>query len=328
MALRQMNSYQPKPWSRTRRQTISSTRNNPSGTPQSQRPVSQPVLVRTYTGNTGENIINNNNHHHHNNNKPPEPAKNPSTPSPRRLSFPFLSIPSSPPQNKTTGPKLPPPEAFSIESILTAIDPSIQGTLTSIAKIYGCSKLSLANEYGSHIAPLGEIRAPPGYLLTVDEASSEQERQQDETDNGGVDSCYMSFAPFSVTGDRSSVQAQPDTPRSTTETNLGFELDAGFGGPATREFAEGDGVCGRGLLGEDGEQRVVTPAVVSEVHLDAQADQVLESGAGDDGSGSLSLLGGLQSFFNRVTQYGQARTCRQSAEVQLRAMLHRDLPAE
>jgi len=322
MALRQMNSYQPKPWSRTRRQTISTTRNNASGTPQSQRPVSQPVLVRTYSGNAGENIINNHN------NKPPEPAKNSSAPSPRRLSFPFLSTPSSTPQIKSTGPELPPPEAFSIESILNAIDPSIQETLTSIAEIYGRSKLSLANEYGSHIAPLGEIRAPPGYLLTVDEASSEQERQQDETDNVGMDSCYMSFAPFSVAGDGSSVQAQPDTPRSTTETNLGFDLDAGFGGPVTREFAEGNGVCGRDLLGEDGEQRVVTPAVVSEVYLDAQADQVLEFGVGDGGPRSLSLLGGLQSFFNRITQYGQARSCRQSAEVQLRAMLHRDLPAE
>lgn len=138
----------------------------------------------------------------------------------------------------------------------------------------------------------------------------------------------MSFAPFSVAGDGSSVQAQPDTPRSTTETNLGFDLDAGFGGPVTREFAEGNGVCGRDLLGEDGEQRVVTPAVVSEVYLDAQADQVLEFGVGDGGPRSLSLLGGLQSFFNRITQYGQARSCRQSAEVQLRAMLHRDLPAE
>ena len=212
------------------------------------------------------------------------------------------------------------------------INPTIQPTLTTIAEIYGRSKLSLANEYGSHIAPLGEIRAPPGYLLPVDEASSEQERQHDGTgdgDIGGEDSCYMSFAPFSVAGDESSVLAEPDTPRLTAEVNLGFELDGGVGGPVTREFAEGDGGCGKDLLGQDVEQRVVTPAVVSEVHLDAQADQVLESGAGDGGTEtSFSVLGGLQPLFSRIAQYGQARSCRQSAEVKLRAMLHRDLPAQ
>ena len=68
---------------------------------------------------------------------------------------------------------------------------------------------------------------------------------------------------------------------------------------------------------------------MSEVLLDAQANQVLESGAGDDGAGSsLSVMGGLQSFFSRIARYGQAQTCRQSAEVQLRAMLHRDLSAD
>lgn len=145
----------------------------------------------------------------------------------------------------------------------------------------------------------------------------------------------MSFAPFSVAGDGSSVLAEPDTPRSMAEMNLGFGLDGGVGGlgsgpwPVTREFAEGNEVCGRGLLGEDIEQRVVTPAVVSEVLLDAQADQALESRPGDDGAGSsLSVMGELQSFFSRITWYGQTRTCRQSAEVQLRAMLHRDLSAD
>ena len=124
----------------------------------------------------------------------------------------------------------------------------------------------------------------------------------------------MSFAPFSVAGDGSSVLAEPDTPRSMAEMNLGVELDGGVGGlgsepPVTRKFAEGDGVCGRGLSGEDVEQRVVTPAVVPEI-LDAQADQVLESGAGDDGAGpSLSVMGRLQSFFSRIARYGQARTC-------------------
>lgn len=82
------------------------------------------------------------------------------------------------------------------------------------------------------------------------------------------------------------------------------------------------------------EQSRVTPAVVSEIHLDAQADSQSNVGhdqttAEDNGPRPpLSVLGGLQSFFSRIAQYGQSNSCRQSAEVQLRAMLQRDLSAD
>ena len=66
-------------------------------------------------------------------------------------------------------------EDFSIESILQAIEPDIRDTLDTIAEIYGRSKLSLANEHSSHMQPLGEIRAPPGGLVTVEEASPDNE---------------------------------------------------------------------------------------------------------------------------------------------------------
>lgn len=72
--------------------------------------------------------------------------------------------------------KLPSVQDFGIEGILRAIEPDIRSTLDTIAEICGRSKLSLANEYGSHRPPLGEIRAPAGGLLAVEEASSSNER--------------------------------------------------------------------------------------------------------------------------------------------------------
>ncbi|EFW16079.1 conserved hypothetical protein [Coccidioides posadasii str. Silveira] len=80
--------------------------------------------------------------------------------------------------------KLPPVQEFGIEGILRAIEPDIRNTLEAIAEICGRSKLSLANEYGSHRPPLGEIRAPTRPmnhgLLAVEEATSSSERLADE----------------------------------------------------------------------------------------------------------------------------------------------------
>jgi hypothetical protein len=73
--------------------------------------------------------------------------------------------------------ELPPVSDFSIEGILAAIEPEIEGTIDAIAEIMGRSRLTLANEYDSHMPPQGEIRAgshPP--LLPVEEASSSNER--------------------------------------------------------------------------------------------------------------------------------------------------------
>ncbi|EEP79024.1 predicted protein [Uncinocarpus reesii 1704] len=76
--------------------------------------------------------------------------------------------------------KLPRVQDFGIDGILRAIEPDIQTTLDAIAEICGRSKLSLANEYGSHRPPLGEIRAPARLadhgLLAVEETSSSNER--------------------------------------------------------------------------------------------------------------------------------------------------------
>ena len=75
------------------------------------------------------------------------------------------------------GDELPPVSDFSIEGILAAIQPDIEGTIDAIAEIMGRSRLTLANEYDSHMPPQGEIRAashPP--LLPVEEASSSNER--------------------------------------------------------------------------------------------------------------------------------------------------------
>ena len=57
--------------------------------------------------------------------------------------------------------ELPSLESFSFQDILKEIDPEIKVSVDAIAEIYGRSKLSLADEYGSHRPPLGDFHALP-----------------------------------------------------------------------------------------------------------------------------------------------------------------------
>lgn len=82
--------------------------------------------------------------------------------------------------------EMPSIDEFNIEAILQAIEPDIRSTLDSIAEICGRSKLSLANEYGSHIAPFGEMHPGLGGLVTVEEASVSSERLANADDNNVV----------------------------------------------------------------------------------------------------------------------------------------------
>ncbi|MCJ1483701.1 hypothetical protein MMC06_003869 [Schaereria dolodes] len=55
--------------------------------------------------------------------------------------------------------ELPPLSAFSFQEILAAIDPDVRISIDTIAEICGRSKMSLANQYHSHLTPHGELHA-------------------------------------------------------------------------------------------------------------------------------------------------------------------------
>ncbi|MCJ1301009.1 hypothetical protein MMC08_003808 [Hypocenomyce scalaris] len=85
--------------------------------------------------------------------------------------------------------ELPPLEAFSFQEILQSINSEITVPIDNIAEICGRSKMSLSNEYSSHLPPQAEFSQGISHganhsldavlhprLLTVDEASSSHER--------------------------------------------------------------------------------------------------------------------------------------------------------
>jgi hypothetical protein len=129
---------------------------------------SQPVLVRAYTGSDRS--------------RPPS-----ANPSPAILAMP-------------AGVNLPPIEAFSFDGILRAVETEVHEAIDGIAEIYARSRLSMADEYGSHMPPQGEIINPRSRysglairttglertLTTVAEASSSSERLAGESRAGST----------------------------------------------------------------------------------------------------------------------------------------------
>ena len=149
-------------------------------------------------------------------------------PSPRVASVPTPSSPIKMSNRRD----LPPASDFSIDGILNAIHPDIEETLHAIAEIMGRSRFTLANEYGSHMPPQGEIRAQgriPGEnpLLPVEEASSSNERLAG--DNVIIVDEDASVVDGSVAGSRAyslleRLRAVPRTTGHQSSTNTSHTL--------------------------------------------------------------------------------------------------------
>ncbi|KAF1918914.1 hypothetical protein BDU57DRAFT_511697 [Ampelomyces quisqualis] len=66
------------------------------------------------------------------------------------------------------GEQLPSAEDFSFSAILRAVDPEIRDAIDAIAEICARSRMSLADEYDSHLPPQGEITgAGPGWAAST-----------------------------------------------------------------------------------------------------------------------------------------------------------------
>lgn len=264
---------------------------NPRGNPRKHRQTksipsrsslaSQPVLVRTYSANVSSQS-------------------------------PSISQPSPPPSRGTRmsrRPELPPVHEFSIDGILQAIEPDIQGTIDSIAEICGRSRLALANEYESHMPPQGEIRATriplDRPLLPVEEASSSNERLAgegvfivgDDTSvadsrlHGGSAAYGSLLRTASLAGGygrrsdpswrNTSMPIEPHTPRSVSVPDASINVgESAFPSPPfLRDRAPRSKSASWALLGRnvhdpnhDRTRGIVTMPVVSEILLDAGAN--------------------------------------------------------
>ena len=171
--------------------------------------------------------------------------------------------------------ELPSISDFTIDGILSTIQPDIEGTLDAIAEIMGRSRLSLANEYDSHMPPQGEIRAGSrSALLPVEEASSSNEQLAADNviivpeDASLIDGSHAGSAAYGL------LERLRVSPR-TGQNDLIYPTD--FSSPAILEDFEEprSPTSSRRLLNNTAR---ATEPIVSETYLSAGANDRLASG--------------------------------------------------
>lgn len=87
--------------------------------------------------------------------------------------------------------ELPRPDRFSFEDILASIDSDVKGSIDAIAEICGRSRMSLADQYGSHLPPQGVLTSllehsdaqisQTGYLLPQQDSSPSSQLTRNQT---------------------------------------------------------------------------------------------------------------------------------------------------
>jgi hypothetical protein len=127
---------------------------------------------------------------------------------------------------------LPPLESFSFQDILASIDPEIRASIDTIAEICGRSKMSLADEYDSHLPPQGQLHPlreqsnPPemaalSRLEPVEEASRSRHAQRHSFALASTSSnrapLALSSSPVAAT---SNITSQPRSPPQSPANTL------------------------------------------------------------------------------------------------------------
>lgn len=170
--------------------------------------------------------------------------------------------------------ELPPLSDFTIDGILAAIQPDIEGTIDAIAEIMGRSRLSLANEYDSHMPPQGEIRASSrSALLPVEEASSSNEQLAADNviivpeDASLIDGSHTGSAAYGLL---ERLRVSPRTRRNDLMSPRAISSPA-----VLEEFEEPASPTTPRMLLNSGAR--ATEPTVSETHLSAAANDRLAS---------------------------------------------------
>lgn len=194
-------------------------------------------------------------------------------------------------------PEMPSVQDFTIEAILRAIEPDIRSTLDSIAEICGRSRLTLSNEYGSHIAPFGEIRIPPGGLGTVDETRASSEGFGEDSGANADDDASIGEGRDALgaashglieallqTALATGYPQDPYGPRYNGSVFAAIQSPKVAAGkaPVAREFPAVPKPTSMALLGVASDDAAdakaserATPAMLSEFHLEARANNSL-----------------------------------------------------
>ena len=127
--------------------------------------------------------------------------------------------------------EMPPMEKFSFQDILASIDPEVRGSIDKIAEICGRSRMSLADEYSSHLPPQGDYpmpslqdhvdQVPSSRLEPVEEASSSHEDPTQDSRSARTRAARLSLVRSSAR-DHGDLSSAPVVGTSTVASSIKY----------------------------------------------------------------------------------------------------------
>jgi len=136
--------------------------------------------------------------------------------------------------------QLPSAEDFSFSAILRAVDPEIRDAIDAIAEICARSRMSLADEYDSHLPPQGEITgAGPAWVASTG-ALAGRGRLSRINQGWAAENTLMAVPEASSSSERLAQETKVSSSKKRSQSAYGSLKSVISGGSGKRKALDGD----------------------------------------------------------------------------------------
>ncbi|RAR04118.1 meiosis-specific topoisomerase spo11 [Stemphylium lycopersici] len=137
--------------------------------------------------------------------------------------------------------QLPSADDFSFSAILRAVDPEIRDAIDAIAEICAKSRMSLADEYDSHLPPQGEITGSgPGWAASTGALAGRGRLNRISQAWTAADNTLMSVPEASSSSERLAQEGKAESSKKRSQSAYGSLKSVISGGSGKRKAIDGD----------------------------------------------------------------------------------------
>ncbi|EMD92426.1 hypothetical protein COCHEDRAFT_1193911 [Bipolaris maydis C5] len=137
--------------------------------------------------------------------------------------------------------QLPSADDFSFSAILRAVDPEIRDAIDAIAEICARSRMSLADEYDSHLPPQGEITGTgPGWAASTGALVGRGRLNRISQGWTAADNTLMAVPEASSSSERLAQEGKAESNKKRSQSAYGSLKSVISGGSGKRKAIDGD----------------------------------------------------------------------------------------
>ncbi|EOA84116.1 hypothetical protein ACJQWK_01151 [Exserohilum turcicum] len=137
--------------------------------------------------------------------------------------------------------QLPSADDFSFSAILRAVDPEIRDAIDAIAEICAKSRMSLADEYDSHLPPQGEITGTgPGWAVSTGALVGRGRLNRISQGWSAADNTLMAVPEASSSSERLAQEGKAESSKKRSQSAYGSLKSVISGGSGKRKAIDGD----------------------------------------------------------------------------------------